>query len=245
MSHRVGLTRYDGFVLGWLLDVPGCLAKAPSAEVLPGALQLPLAEHAGWLLGRGVRVDPTATFDVVEEVDARLLTATGGEFCFEADREPIGPAELEQLLAMMRWARDELLESAALPDAILDWEPPQTAIGPSDPWAPGPRTAREVLTHALQLEVYYRGGLGDGEGPGIFEAVEAAGEEERRTEATIRDAFASGRRSWWVTRPGRPAPEEWTLRKVARRMIAHYRVHAAEIVQRRTWVLLGPPLIAR
>lgn len=245
MSHRVGVTQYDGFVLGWLLDLPGCLAKAASEDVLPDALRLPLAEHAGWLLARGVRVDATAAFNVVEEVDARPLAPTGGEFCFVADREPISPAELEQLLAMMRWARDELLESAALPDAILDWEPPPTAIGPSDPWAPAPRTAREVLTHALQLEVYYRGGLGDGEGPGIFEAVGAAGEEERRTEAAIRDAHASGRQSWWVTRPGRAAHEEWTVRKVARRMIAHYRVHAAEIVQRRTWVLLGPPLIAR
>jgi hypothetical protein len=44
-------------------------------------------------------------------------------------------------------------------------------------------------------------------------------------------------------RPGRTVAEEWTVRKVARRIIAHERAHAAEVRQRLTWVLLGLPRI--
>jgi hypothetical protein len=42
-------------------------------------------------------------------------------------------------------------------------------------------------------------------------------------------------------RPGVATPGSWTVRKVIRRIISHERAHTAEILQRRTWILLGVP----
>jgi hypothetical protein len=238
--------RYQDFVHAWVLDMPGCASGAATEEGLAEALALSAAEHRSWLARHGVIVEPEP-FEVVEDVDGRLLGDTGGEFSFESDRGVLTAGDLERLLRLAARATEELVEAAArLPAEVLDWEPPESTLTHEpDPWSPGIRTAREVLRHALQLEVYYRGGLGAGAAPGIFEPVAAPLEEAARTQERLRAAFLGGGGSTWVTRPGRSAAEEWTIRKVVRRLVAHHRTHAAEIDQRRTWVLLGAPTVAR
>jgi hypothetical protein len=76
----------------------------------------------------------------------------------------------------------------------------------------------------------------------IFEAVGGVESEAAVTRAVL--LSLSGGDLACVFRPLRPGKqlaEEWTVRKVVRRMISRRRVHAAEILQRRTWVLLGTP----
>jgi hypothetical protein len=114
----------------------------------------------------------------------------------------------------------------------------------ADPWAPDIRTIRGILKHALQLEVFYREGLTDGHAAGIFERIGEAESEHVSTLNRLRAAMAGDPvRVYHPIRPalGRTAqlPDEWTVRKVIRRVVSHNRAHAAEIVQRRTWVVVG------
>jgi hypothetical protein len=244
MALRVGIVRYEGFMHAWVLDIPGCASGADDEDGLGDALALSVAEHRAWLARHGIDA-PGGPFEVVEDIDGTALADTGGEYCFAADREPVAATELEGLLRVAGLASTELRDAGrALPAEVLDWEPPESALGAADPWAPSIRTAREIFEHALQLEVYYRGGLAGGQGPGIFEAVDTPEVEAERTAGALRNAAARGGSSW-VTRPGRASREEWTVRKVVRRLVAHHRTHAAEIEQRRTWVLLGAPVVER
>jgi hypothetical protein len=98
----------------------------------------------------------------------------------------------------------------------------------------------------VQFDVYYREGLRDGPAAGISQTVEDPATEGARTAAALRSlADADLGRVFRPLRPGQHQSEEWTVRRAARRMIAHERAHAAEILQRRTWVLLGTPALSR
>ncbi|MGE5594950.1 MAG: hypothetical protein ACM3S1_02810, partial [Hyphomicrobiales bacterium] len=66
---------------------------------------------------------------------------------------------------------------------------------------------------------------------GIFERVGEPESELARTVAALREAAAAGERSWYPVRPGRTAPEEWTLRKAFRRIVSHHHAHTAEIAE--------------
>jgi hypothetical protein len=156
----------------WILDLPGCVVGGRDTGELKEMLPLALAEHTAWLRRNGESVEPDGDWNIVEQVDGLALADHGGEFLFDCEREPLRRAELERLLARADWARAELLDSVRdLPDAILDWSPPKSAFTHFDSWAPEVRTIRDLVRHALQLEVYYRGGLHDGPTTGVFEAV--------------------------------------------------------------------------
>ena len=129
-----------------------------------------------------------------------------------------------------------------MPDAVLDWVPPLSSVAQFDAWAPEARTIRGIVQHVLQLETYYRAGLADGASTGIFERVGTPQEERERTVALLRSLDDEARsRVYRPVRPGRSTPEDWTVRKVLRRIISHERHHTAEIAQRRAWLLLGVP----
>jgi hypothetical protein len=153
--------------------------------------------------------------------------------------------ELERLITLMTWSRGDL-EAAldGLPDALLDWAPPTSSIASTDTWAPEVRTIREIMTHVLQLEIYYRDALRDGAAKGIFEAPGDPASERQRTFEQLRSLDDGARsRVYLPVRPSRTTPEEWTVRKLVRRIISHERVHAAEVRQRLTWLLLGVPRV--
>lgn len=243
MKHRVGLVTYESQIHAWVLDLVGCIVGGRNVGELSQTLPLAIAEYATWSRGHGESVDDSCEWEIEEEVDGKRLTGTGGEFCFDADREPLPRAELEVAVARMEHSRADLLDAAAgLPDVVLDWTPPQSATASVDPWAPAIRTIREILTHVLQFEAYYRAGLCDGNAGGIFERVGEPAGERSQTLALLR-ALPDGERGrvYRPVRPSRHEPEEWTVRKLLRRIISHERAHTAEIVQRRTWILLGVP----
>jgi hypothetical protein len=101
---------------------------------------------------------------------------------------------------------------------------------------------RDVVQHVFSFKVYYREGLQDGPARGIFEPV-ADPERDRALTLDRLRSLSPAQRSYVFqpVRPGRTVPEQWTVRKVLRRMLAHERVHTAELHQRRTWLLLGVP----
>jgi hypothetical protein len=254
VTHSVALVAYEGFWHAWVLDLPGCATGVDDLDALDGALRLSIAEYGAWLrqhgdpdAGDARATDDGGGWEIVERLDARDFAATGGEYLFDADRASLDDGELAVLLRQMAHARDDLTAAVAhLPAAILEWEPPATAIGQADPWAPEPRTIGGIVEHVLQLEVYYRDSLRDGPAKGIFERVGEA-EAERRTTVDALNSLPAAERArvWRPVHPSRTAEEEWTVRKCVRRIIAHERAHAAEIWQRRSWVLLGAPVLHR
>jgi hypothetical protein len=227
----------------WGLDLSGLIVGAPDDRALAKALPLSLADHLTWLRCHGENAGDDLSWEVVKEIDGVSFGATGGEFLFEVEKAPVSTADLERLIARLSHARTELMATVeGLPDAILDWEPADDAIGRRDDWAPVGRTIREIFTHALQLEAYYRDGLRDGPSGAIFGPVGDPDAERALTVDGLRALSAADRSRVWVpVRPGRQKPEPWTVRKVVRRVIAHARMHAAEITKRRTWLLLGVP----
>jgi hypothetical protein len=238
MTHKVGVVRHERFVHGWVLDLPGCIVGGQDVAEAEGKLPLAIAEHVGWLRAHGEAIESDDTWEIVETKDA-----VAGDALFDFERAPMPAEELDSLVRRLGHARTELLASIdGVPDAVLDWEPPRAAFASFDTWAPEVRTIRGVARHVFQFEPYYRDGLRDGPAAGIYEQVADPATEHARTVERLRSLSEDERsRVWRPLRPGQSAPEEWTVRKVARRIISHERVHAAEIVQRRTWVLLGIP----
>jgi hypothetical protein len=246
MTHRIGLVTYDSYLHAWVLDLPGCVVGGRSMAEIQALLPLVIAEHVAWLNGHGEKVGEPGQWGVVETADARALAATGGEFCFGDERQPLTRDELERGIARMDYARVDLLAAVdSLPDVILDWEPPRSTVSTFDPWAPETRSMRGIMKHVLQLEAYYRDGLRDGEAAGIFGSVDSPSSERARTAELLWSLTDDERgRVFRPQRPSRGVSEEWTVRKVLRRIISHERAHAAEILQRRTWLLLGLPRVS-
>jgi predicted RNase H-like HicB family nuclease len=240
---RVGLVTYEGSLHAWVLDLPGCVTGGGTIDDLAESLPLVIAEHVAWLRQHGEVIEAKGGWSVAEQVDGTALAATGGEFCFQAERVPLSRDELETMIARMDFARADLLDAvAAMPMKLIDWEPPASTVQSFDDWAQGVRSIREIVRHVLQLEIYYREGLRDGRSAGIFEAPREAGLERARTSELLRSLDDDARsRVYLPVRPSRDAPEPWTVRKLVRRIISHERAHTAEIVQRRTWLLAGMP----
>jgi hypothetical protein len=243
MPLKVGLVLGSPGVEAWVLDLPGCVAGAATTAGLEAILPLVIREYAAWASGHGDRLDVSSAWEVVESVDLRDHAASGGEFCFQADYGPVSEAELAQALSLLRWVREDLTAVlASVPDEILDWQPGPETVAHFDAWAPRARSIREIMQHVLQLQVYCRDSLQDGPAQGIFaDVADPATELERSLTALAGTDAAARGRTYLPRHPGRDLPEQWTMRKALRRMIAHERVHTAEIVHRRTWLLLGPP----
>ena len=244
MKLRVGLVAYETLLHAWVLDLPGCVAGGRDHDALNLHLPLAIAEHVAWLRGHGEDVEEPDGWEIVETAHA---SPNGGDACFEAEQPPPSPEELELAIRRMTFARDDLLASfAALPRPLLDWEPPATAFASFDPWAPEPRSIRGLVEHVLAFEVYYRDALRDGPSRGIAENVPDTSADRAMTVARLRSLTGDELgRTFHPIRPGIDAAESWTVRKVLRRLISHERAHTAEIMQRRTWLILGPPLVAK
>ncbi|MGE3073601.1 MAG: hypothetical protein AB7N24_05870 [Dehalococcoidia bacterium] len=238
MSHPYTLVDHDGTLLAWADAWPGILCGAANREVLEVALPKAAADYRSWLNRHGIEGPAAGPWTVSNEVPS-AGGLTGGDPIYLSDRQTLSASEFERFLEHVRAAQADLRDTANMPDVLLDWIPPAVTVQRIDPWAPDPRSARGILVHALQLEVFYREGLRDGPAAGIFERVRTAEVEHSATVEILRAAALSDPdqvyRPQRIQRPN-AAPEpagEWTIRKVIRRLISHDRQHAAEITERR------------
>jgi hypothetical protein len=205
-----------------------------------------IAHHAAWLrrCGATIAVADQIEIDVVEDVRAQDEDAVEGEFCFTDDLRPVTRADIEEGVRVMAWARGDLLSViTGLPDAILDWRPPLSAMARVDEWKPEPRTIGEILRDTAASEFYYRTGLRDGaiEDEQAEELRDLALQRERLEDALGRLPAEDRGRRFEPVRSWQASPEHWTARKVIRRVISHERFHTAEIRQRLAWLLVGVP----
>lgn len=239
MIFRFSLEVYPSFALAWAVDWPGLTCGGSDRAEVEESVSRSISEFGAWLLEHDEQFPPFEGWAIEEIVDA---AAAKDEFAFQSDREPLTAEDFERSLRHIALASRDLERAADLPSNLLDWLPPNMPLGHTDPWSPDPRTIRGILVHALQLEVYYRNGLRNGPSRGIFDKVRTPQAERRATLAALR---ALPEREWATVfhpvRPSRTTPDDWTVRKVLRRLISHHRAHTAEILQRRTWLLLGVP----
>jgi DinB family protein len=165
MRYRVGVADFGQSFVAFAFDLPGCSTNASSRDLLIEVLPVVVADYVAWL--RHNSVAPTddwrVDIDVVEDVRAEDEPAVEGEFCFADDLRPVTTEEIEIGVRMMERSREDLLEAIrGLPDAVLDWRPPLSAMAQVDDWKPQVRTIREIVDDVAASEFYYRSGLCDG-----------------------------------------------------------------------------------
>ncbi|HEY8173890.1 MAG TPA: DinB family protein [Dehalococcoidia bacterium] len=248
--YRAGLSVTATEVNAIVFDLPGCSFSAASVSDARTLLPAAIAEYLSWLASHDEEVAPGDTdAEIVEEVDPNAGDVADGEFCFDDDLRPVTDDEIERAIQLLQRSRGDLVSTIeSLPDVLLDWRPPLSAMARVDEWKPGVLTIREIVRDISAAESYYRGALLDGDGPPDPDAelYDLALQRERLI-ATLRALPASDRgRVFRRTMPWQESGEEhWTVRKVIRRVVGHERFHTAEIRQRLTWVLLGVPTCSR
>lgn len=247
MKYRIGITKHETSVDGWVFDLPGCNIACSDGASLRQLLPVVVAEHAAWLKSHGEPM-PLSAFDfeldVVEEIATKDRSAADGEFAFADDLRPVTDDEVATGVRHLEYARNDLVSLInSLPDAVQDWRPPESAMARIDPWNPDVHTIREIVQDIADSDGYYIRGLSDKP-----EAPVGRATLEERSEwiARLRELSMEDRgRLFRPTRPWQDRPEEWTARKVIRRMINHERFHTKEIQQRLAWLLLGIPDFGR
>ena len=238
-TYRVAVAkRPDGSADAWAVDLPGCRAAAGSLRDVIDLLPVVVGDHLAWLASHGEAVSPSGPHDfkVIEETEAR------GEFTFEADRVPMSRDELERAITQAGYAHADLLSlSLSLPDVVLDWVPPASAVK-IDQIFPDVRSMRMMLEHLATTEAhYYVGNLNDEPRPGPpSEPPPKLGQLHSSTASRLR-ALPDESLGRLFRRTGPRGEMEWTARKVVRRIISHKRFHTREIEQRLCWLTLGVP----
>jgi hypothetical protein len=248
VTYRIGVSLHADRVESVVFDLPGCAVSAPDDGTLRQLLPVAIAEHLTWLSRHGEPADPQIAVDleVTETIARAEMAAADGEFCFADDLRPVTDEEIETAVRQMGYARADLLALVGpLPDVVLDWRPPRSAIAKFDEWNPDVLTIREIVRSIAGSDGYYRTGLHDGTAP---DDVGADDLESQRSAFVERLRSLLGDERGRVFHPARPwgdGPEDWTARKAIRRVIGHERFHTKEIEQRLAWLLLGAPDFTR
>jgi predicted RNase H-like HicB family nuclease len=210
-----------------LLDLPGCFARGANFEET--LAQVPAAIRA-YFETNGDPPPAVTGFRVIE-----VLHEGGGPFdpgdaaaLFEAEKRPISPAEVDELLGLAEGNRARLLALAGeLPENILDWQA-----------SPESFSIRRILRHVGNAEEWYVSRLVDSQG--------LPPEWENDAEMPLFDFLAMERRTVFERlrnlseehRSGVPnfpahfsanAEEAWTARKALRRLLEHEREHTAQV----------------
>jgi len=234
----------------WLGHMPtevGCIWRGPTqGEVItrgPGEI----ARFLGWLREHGepgvTPVDAAAVkAHVVEVRQVPGLGRPGGPVgLFGPDRQPATDKDIETAVRRFGYARRDLLEVVAgLEPEVLDWPPPsrlsveQAGQAVPRPTAPS-RTVRRHLEHLAESQARYLSRLLEPD------AVRAALPEPWPKDTFSRLEWVADRAVGLVLELPRRlrsgvfrAPdsgEEWTARKLLRRLVEHEREHVEAVAR--------------
>ncbi len=233
----------DGRCMAHVVDLPGCIVRAPTRDEalsqLPGAIR----EYHAWLRSHGEPVESSAEsvgIDIAgESVGFGPFNRRNAAALFPPDREPVLPEEMEWYFRLMAYNRADLLAlTRHLPDELLDWQPDPESFG-----------LRGLLRHVGNAEEWYVSRVvppdslppewEDDESLPIFEFLEM---ERRTAVARLRQLTEEERVGVFYPTAWAYHPEEpWTARKALRRFLEHEREHIAQIREildaRRQWLL--------
>ncbi len=221
----------DGRCMAHVLDLPGCIARAPSREEALSRVGAAIRETHAWLRRHG---EPALPADEPIEIEVAGESTGFGPFdprsaaaLFPPDREPITLEEMEQTFSLMTHARADLLALVRdLPDDVLDWQPDSQSfnisrllrhVGNAEEWY----VSRLVPPETLPPEWEHDENLP------IFEFLEmerytAIARLRQLTERERSDVFYP---VGWTDHPEEP----WTARKALRRFLEHEREHTAQV----------------
>jgi hypothetical protein len=216
---RVALHEHRGNETGWTawcLDVLGFATWAPDRRGVLARIQAKLDEYHRWLTRHGMRAPGVdGAVSVVEHV-------CGDEVMFQHDTGPCTVGELDSAVLLLSASREDLLAMvSSMQKAALDWDPPYRSFAEWATW----RTVREILAHIANTEThYYLPTIGY---KPEFEPAASDGDWEeflpRHRQETVRFLMelreAADRAR--VTRD----KEEWSVRKVLRRLVWHELLH--------------------
>jgi hypothetical protein len=143
MTYHAGLSVAPGDVHGVVFELPGCIMNARSIDEAVVLLPIVVGEHLAWLSAHGEAVDAgDIGVEIVEQVDPAAGDVADGEFCFADDLRPMTDTDIEYGIRIMGYAHADLLALVAwLPDVLLDWRPPPSAMARIDEWQPGRQRA--------------------------------------------------------------------------------------------------------
>jgi hypothetical protein len=249
--YHAGLVIMPAGVDAVVFDLPGCTGAARDEATALEMLPVVIAEHLAWLDQHGDVTRDAFPFEVevTERVDVEALVGVAdGELLFDAFARPASPEEVETGIRRLGYARQDLLAVVRrLPDQVLDWRPPASALV-LDEWDTKVRSIRRILGHIAGADGYYAGNIGDapwqrvrqGETPDLFDVRHRAIERLRSLSPAELAARWERRQPWQAE-----GAEFWTVRKALHRFIVHERFHTREIEQRLAWLLLGPPVLDR
>jgi hypothetical protein len=217
---RIWLHEVTGNEFGWnawALQLMGFATWAATEPEVLRRVPAKLEEHLRWLRRHGLPApELPAGIEVVQRV-------AGNEVLFDADIAAAPPDMVTETIDLMHAARSDLLATVeSLPDVVLDWEPPYRAFAPWADW----RTIRQILVHIAQTETrYYLTSIGHE--PGM--TCEGGGGDWRpflSEERAAALAFLEDLKSAPDRARVRPRGEEqWSVRKVLRRLIRHELLH--------------------
>ena len=185
--------------------LPGASARGKTIEEAKENIRVAVEEYLSLLRDVGEQV-PKASEDIhleFEEVDGTT---------FLTDYDALRPNEMETLFRWMAVSRQELMDLVkSLPGEALEWTPEDDT--PS---------IREILCHIAESDLWYTDRLKQWPEAPLYRLAATRGvalarlralSEEDRSRVTVHEG------------------EEWTPRKVVRRMLEHEREHITQLRQ--------------
>jgi predicted RNase H-like HicB family nuclease/uncharacterized damage-inducible protein DinB len=185
--------------------LPGASARGVTIQQAKENVRAAVEEYLSLLRDVGEQV-PKASEDIhleFEEVD----TTT-----FLTDYDALRPNEMETLFRWMAVSRQELMDLAkSLPEDAFEWK--------ADDDTPG---IRDILCHMAESDLWYTDRLRQWPEAPLFRLAATRGVALERLRA-----LSDADRARVTVHEG----EEWTPRKVVRRMLEHEREHIAQLRQ--------------
>jgi len=191
----------EGGPLAHVPELPGCTARGKTVEAVKDAIRRAAREYIAFLRAQGEGELPDEfEFEFEETQDLTL----------PPDHVPVTTEEIERAKRWLDAARRALLQELAfLPAEAWDWQP-----GKND-WP-----LRNITGHMSNAELWYTDRLSEPERAPLERLAIT-----RRVALDRLDALAPEHWCRAVTFDG----EEWTPRKVLRRMLEHQQEHLAQI----------------
>ena len=220
---QAGIDRgFDRGAAAWALELHGCVAtgasEADAIDRLPGRVDGFLA----WLAASGEAVDMQVgkAIEVVERIDSYLLD-DGYEVnaTFHTDRRRVSAGEAEAALRWLQLAHERLSRAIA-------------AAGTA-PLSGEGRTREDLLAHVVRAERWLATRVEPDQGGIAFPRENVPMESQLAANAAfVRDHVLRAAAGDGIHARADSKGEEWTTRKILRRLIYHVLDHAEELERR-------------